>query len=342
MTLDPSCHYTGTVTISNSGVTLDCNGATLDGEAKVTRTLIVGGAHRVTNVEVRNCVVTGSRSEGLFVGLSMPDGRKPTDAEGHAFYDQHPQNIVLRHLTVRRSGRSGIYIDDYVQNVTIADSVVEENGGVGIYLEHSSRHNRVVGSRIVNNGYGTTSGIPGADTGSREGVAIDSSADNLIENNVVSGNLAGGIFLYRNCGEQPDNPDQVKRWQPSTRNVIRNNMVDGGRIGIWVASRQDAPYHQDQCRLVPDPAHGIFPDAAPGNRVHGNMIGNVAIGIRVADDDNEVTSNRVKARTSCLILGSEDRSRNGSPVHGLAVSNNQCDAGSIQIAPETGLSPPPR
>lgn len=342
MSLDPRCHYTGTVTITGSGLTLDCNGATLDGEGKVPRTLIVGGERRVTKVEVRNCVVTGGRSEGLFVGLTMPDGRKPTDAQGRAFYNRHPQDIELRNLTVRRNGRSGVYVDDYVQNVTIADSVIEQNGGVGIYLEHSSRHNRVVGSRILDNGHGAQSGIPGADSGPREGIAIDSSADNLIEGNVISGNVAGGISLYRNCGEQPGNPDQVKRWQPTAHNLIRNNEVEGGRVGIWVASRQDWPYRQDQCRLVPDPAQGIFPDAAPANQVEGNTIGNVVTGIRVADDDNEVSGNRVEAQTSCLVLGSEDRDRRGRPVKGLAVVNNRCANGAVQVVPETGLAPQSR
>ena len=38
-------------------------------------------------------------------------------------------------------------------------------------------------------------------TPSREGIAIDGSRNNRISNNVINLNSAGGIFLYKNCGE---------------------------------------------------------------------------------------------------------------------------------------------
>lgn len=338
-TLDPACRYLGTVTITGSDLVLDCRGATLDGEYKVQRTLRIGWTRRVTGVEVRNCVVTGSRSHGVIVGLGQPDGRKPTDAEGHAFYDQHPQNILLRNLTVRRNSRVGVYIDDYVRKVTLRDSTIEENGGAGVYLEHSSRGSQILGNRILRNGRGATGGVPRADRGWREGIAVDSSAENVITGNVISGNAAGGIFLYRNCGERPGNPDQVTRWQPASRNLIRDNQIQGGVVGIWLASRQDRPFEESQCRLRPDPARHIFADAAPDNRVEANRISGVRTGIRVADDGNSVSDNTIQASQDCLLLGSEDRNRRGVPVGGLTVRDNACRGGAVSLLPQTGLAP---
>ncbi|WP_419897604.1 right-handed parallel beta-helix repeat-containing protein [Roseomonas sp. USHLN139] len=337
MQLDPACRYTGMVTVTGSNLVLDCRGAVLDGEGKVRRTLRVGGTVGVANVEIRNCVVTGSRSHGLEVGWGEADGRKPRGADGRTLYDGHPHDIRLTGLTVRRNGRVGIYLDDHVQNVTLADSRIEENGGVGIYVTNGLRNSRIAGNRITGNGRGREGGVPHADAGTREGIALDGAIDNVIEDNLLQDNAAGGIFLYRNCGEHPEDPaTDAPRLAPS-RNILRNNTIEGGFVGIWVASRQERQYRPGECRLVPDAAAGVFTDAAPGNQILGNTLRQVGTGIRVADDSNIIRGNRILAVRTCLLLGSESRSRLGHPVQGLTVEDNQCLRGELTTVPQTAV-----
>lgn len=337
MQLKPGCRYTGTTIIAASNVTLDCQGATLDAAAEKVFTLVVGGRRAVTDVEVKNCVVTGSRRHGVFVGLTALDTRKPLGADGRPDYDQHPRRVVLRNVSAVRNANVGIYVDDYVQDVQILDSLAEGNASTGIYLEHSSRNNRIINTRVVNNGFGTASGVTGALNTSREGIAVDSSAGNVIENNVITGNKAGGIFLYRNCGERPDMEQSVLRWQPSSGNTIRGNTVEGGRVGIWVASRQEMVLRPEKCQLRADPANGVFPDAAPDNTVTGNTIRNVEVGIRVADDGNVIEDNQVAATGDCLMLGSGQRDRMRRPVQNLTIRANACEGRPVNLLPRTGL-----
>jgi parallel beta-helix repeat protein len=340
MQLQPNCRYTGTTTISGSNLVLDCRGATLDGEYKLVPVLRLGGDREVSNVEIRNCIVTGSRGSGVIIGLIAADSEKPKGADGRPDRAQHPHRITLRDVTVSRNGGVGIYVDDFVEDVSILDSSVEGNGDVGIYLEHDSRRTRIANSRVIGNGFGPKSGLPAHWRSAREGIAIDSSADNIIENNTISGNNQGGIFLYRNCGEQPNDPRGVPRTQPATGNVIRNNTIDGGSLlGIAIASRQETRIRPESCMLRVDPARGIFPDSAPGNRVTGNTISNVPVGIRVSDDSNVIEGNRIAAARECLQLGSRQRNSLGHPVRNLEVRQNVCQSGAINTVPDTALIP---
>lgn len=336
--LEPGCRYTGSTVITGSNLVLDCQGATLDGDYKVVPVLRVGGDKMVSDVEIRNCVITGSRGSAVIIGLSAPDSRKPLGVDGRPDPAQHPHRITLRDVTVARNGGVGIFVDDYVQDTSILNSTVEDNAAVGIYLEHNSRRSRIANTRVARNGFGRNSGIPAASNTSREGIAVDASADNIIENNTISGNNQGGIFLYRNCGEQPNNPNQVLRTQPATGNVIRDNVIEGGSlVGIAIASRQDMPVKPESCRLRVDAARGIYPDAAPGNRVLGNTIRGVPVGIRVSDDGNVVEDNRISAARDCIRLGSQARNRLGHPIQDLIVRGNSCMEGRVNVLPETRM-----
>ncbi|EHM03096.1 hypothetical protein HMPREF9946_00465 [Acetobacteraceae bacterium AT-5844] len=338
-TLDSACRYAGTTVISGSNLTLDCQGAVLDAEFEASYSLLVGGQQRVSAVEVRNCIVTRALGSGVFIGLTAPDTKKPLGADGRPDYNQHPGNITLRNVTSRHNRNGGFYVDDYVQKVSILDSVAEANGQVGIYLEHSSRQTLVSNTRIIRNGFGVVPGAPRVRPSRREGLAIDSSEANLIEGNIFVGNNAGGIFVYRNCGEQPNNPHQVLRTMPSRGNIISRNAIEGGRVGIWIGSRQELEVRPENCRLRLDASRRVFPDSAPGNVLRENTIDEVDVGIRIADDDNVAVGNVVSAASECLALGSSQRAKMGYPVVNLRIQLNVCNGGTVSVTPGTSTVP---
>jgi len=334
--LEPNCRYTGTTVITGSNLVLDCRGATLDGEYKVPRTLVVGGQRGVSQVQIRNCNVTGARGNGVYIGSTVTSVRIVQPGGGRPDSNLLPQHVTLQNVTSRRNSGGGVYIDGYVDDTTVLDSLVEENGSIGIYLDHDSRRSRIANTRVLRNGFGNEGDVPFARERTREGIAIDSSADNIIEGNTIVGNKAGGIFLYRNCGERPNDPDAFLRVQPSTNNTIRNNTIDGGSlVGIAVASRQESRLRPEACMLRLDPARGVFADAAPGNRVIGNTIRNVPVGIRVSDDSNVVEDNRIAAASDCIRLGSDQRNRLQHPVRDLTVKGNTCQSGNVTVLPGT-------
>lgn len=324
-TLKQGCRYTGSTTVVGSGVTLDCNGAILDAERKARFPLLIGGKSNATDIDIENCTAIRGRSSGIFVGLTAPDSQKPKNEFGQVDYDAHPHDITISRSQSTRNISGGLYVDDHVQEVTLVDSSIEANGRAGVYLEHDSRGSRIVNNRIEGNGFGKFPGWSDSRRTSREGVAIDSSENNEISGNTIKGNSAGGIFLYRNCGEQPDNARQVARTMPTRNNLIENNTVSGGRVGIWVASRQEREVTPDKCRLEVDPSQGVFADDAPNNVVRGNTVTDVTYGIRVGDDGNQIIDNDVTANDQCMVLGSESRTALGHPVRGLVVRDNDCN-----------------
>jgi parallel beta-helix repeat protein len=337
--LAPGCRYTGTTVITGSDLVLDCRGATLDAEYKASPALLIGGRHGVSRVEVRNCVVIGGRLMGVAIGLSNSDAPDLYKPDGQPDRSRFPREIVLRNMTVRRNATVGIYVLDYVQDVTITASLMEENGSTGLYLDRNSLRSRVIDNRILNNGGGGNSGVPLATGGTREGIAIDGASNNLIEKNILSGNRSGGIFLYRNCGEQPKKRDEATRWPPARGNIIRDNEISSGGVGVWLASRQEYSVDPAKCMLRVDPARGLFTDAAPGNTVTGNRISGMHTGIRVADNDNTVRDNRIDASRDCLLVGSEQRERFGHPVENLRIQGNQCVRGKVTVSPATEMAP---
>ncbi len=163
------------------------------------------------------------------------------------------------------SGRVGIYFDDYVTHSTLSHSIVRDSYMSGIYLEHSSRNNKVVDNQIIDNGHERFG------KGKREGLAVDSSAYNLIEGNRFESNGAGGVFLYKNCGEHFSTGKSVIRWQHSDYNVIRNNTFVNEPVGIWLASRQNRDLSGFDCGDKPrEGSLKFYPDYADNNVVEGN------------------------------------------------------------------------
>lgn len=228
--LETDCRYTNPIVISTGNVILDCRGGTISGMHRRGITIRPG----LKNVTIRDCRLDDT-------GGILIEGQTPTDdaAARDEARANSSQGVVLDHLTITQSYMTGVFVDHYVVGATIRNSIVADGHHVGIYLEHGSQKNVVSGNLIRNNGLFTNKGIRRIGPTRREGLSVDGSAYNLIENNIFDSNAFGGIFHYKNCWEfHTTNPESRPRLQGSDGNVIRGNVFRNMDIGIWVASRQ--------------------------------------------------------------------------------------------------------
>ncbi len=331
--LDPSCTWTRGVEILASNVTLDCQGAHIAAPDRRYGVHIVSTvAVPLSNITVRNCHVEGFLNN---YHIEREDFR--TLPEG-VEYENGFSNIVIEDSTSLNSRGVGIFVNGYVEGVTLRRLHVEGASSTGIYLEAGSKNNVVEDNDIINNGYGEngpTGGFfdfAGASFWfwgiGREGLAIDGSRFNIVRNNYFTGNSAGGIFLYTNCGEfYISRPERwFQRRFGADGNTIENNTFDGEDNGIWVGSRMSENILPMQCSN-PQYLPGYSLDFADDNVIRDNVFENVPYGIRVEDDgtvieDNEFTS--TNAAHSAVIIGTEQRTEAlGEPVDGTVVTGNE-------------------
>lgn len=182
--------------IGANNVELDCRGATISfrsqaGSAGTKSRRAVSIGH-VEGAMVHDCRIEGT--EGVMV---------------------HGKGAKLWKLTVRGSSATGIHV--LGPDNTITDCTITKSDGSGIYLGTGSARTLVKSNSITSNG------IP-----AREGIAIDSSYMNRIEDNQLMSNGAAGITLYRNCGESGGSP----RPHESYGNVIIGNSIAGHSVGV--------------------------------------------------------------------------------------------------------------
>lgn len=328
--LPAQCIHLANLRITRSNTLVDCHGGVIDGEGKRGPGIEIDSqGHPLENVTIRNCTVRNARHQGIMIGWSGPDSAK-IHLPRPAIYEATPRNIRLENVTVMNTHRVGVYIDDYVSDVLIDRLVVQGSGGAGIYITHSSRRTTVRRSNISHNGHALN----------REGIAIDSSIDNVVADSVIEDNFVGGIFIYRNCWEKFNvDPNQVKRWQSADGNLIKNNRISGGRVGVWIASRQS--------RIMKGCGNeyyggGLYTlDSAQHNRVTGNDISAVERGVVVEDDWNEVDGNKFSGiRAIAILVGSFPRYFHlNRPVIGTVVRDNQFQGKNKQVEYIAGSHP---
>ena len=322
--------YRGGLLITDSHTSLDCQGSVFDGHGEDAIGLLLdSGGRELFDVTVRNCVFQNYAASGVRVTWNVPDIRKGDDHA--AIAARTPRDIVLDQLVVTGSGKVGIYLDDYVTGVTLRHSVIEDTAGVGLYLECSTHHNTIAGNTFRNNGYRHW-GKP-----DREALAVDSSSDNVIEDNRFAGNAAGAIFVYKNCGEHIGSGRQVLRWMHSDNNLIRGNTFTNERVGVWLASRQSRDLSRWDCGDPPmDASRTYYQDYADHNQVVGNTFCRVDVPIRNEGDHNAFRDNRFDPAGRVTIEEPVSmRARLlGRPTTGtVSVGNGPADCGGGAAAP---------
>lgn len=286
--LPSQCVFQQSLRISDGNTTLDCNGSKFIGNGINKIGLLIDSRGEVlSNVTIKNCIFEGFESSGIRVSWEEVDSQKGDDKK--TIYQRTPKRIYIENVEVRNNGGVGIYIDDYVTEAVIKSSKVIGSGGAGIYLEHSSKNNKVIGNLISNNGFKKDKKTR------REGVAIDSSAHNEVTGNIFFGNAAGGVFLYKNCGENFRSGRQVIRWQHSNFNLIKKNIFVDEEVGVWLASRQNKKLENWDCG-DPKNANGNYDDFADNNTVEDNEFCRVKRPIVDEGTNNHAEMSSVRCR----------------------------------------------
>jgi len=336
--LDPSCTWTRGIRIVASGVTLDCQDALI---ASTTRRYGIeieaplGTA--LSNVTIRNCRVDGFLNSARVTREGFRDL-----AEG-VEYENALSGIVIEDSVFTNSRGVGVFVDGYVTGVTLRRLHIENAGSTGVYLETGSKDNLVEDNTIVNNGYRENgpngqlyefSGLyvwywgPG-----REGLAIDGARSSIVRNNYFSGNSAGGVFVYKNCGEYPERDRYFERRYGSHDNLIEGNTFVGSDNGVWVGSRMAENTFPMNC-TDPEYLPGYRLDYAYDNVVRGNVFQDVTYGIRVEDDRITVEDNIFTSADPAhvaILFGTPVRTAElGLPVDGTVVTGNRASiAGNV-------------
>lgn len=338
--LDPSCTYTQGFEVTASDVVLDCRGAVVERTDLDGRGIAIRAPADValSNVVVRNCIVQGFQNGIRITRQGFKD--LPAGQE----YDTRFSNILVENTRVVGTRSTGLFVDGYVTGVTLRNLEITGSGSVGIYLEAGSRDNVVKRCHIHDNGYGdvTPEGVPinvgGVEfryisTG-REGIAIDGSRNNRILRNRIANNSAGGIFLYKNCGEDfTSNPDGwwTRRYGAGGNEISRNRIVDTPN-GVWIGSRMAENQFFMDCSDAAYVSTGltrIYEDFAEANVVNRNVFENTVHGVRVEDGAARIERNRFTSADpahQAILIGTKYRTEVlGRPVSGTLVRANRAD-----------------
>jgi mannuronan 5-epimerase len=188
----------------------------------------------------------GLQGDGTSSGVWR--GNTVHDNIGYGF-DAHDDSdqLVIEDNDVRDNGLHGIILSERCDGAQIRNNVTNGNGkdpvkkGNGIMLHDLSDHAVIEGN--------TASGNADA------GIAIFCSADNVVRNNTVTGNLLSGVRLS----------------VASARNTVENNTIqDNGEYGIYLFDGADT---KGVCGADLVPRDNTF----RGNTVKGSTLASVKI-----------------------------------------------------------------
>lgn len=223
-----------------SGVTIDCNRATIDGvpgnhngipldTIRIASERSGGEWNRPEHITIRECQVIGRiRVIGMDQSLSLlQDSSRERDHVAQT-RNAAPRYIVLDEMTITGLGRTPLFVGYGVTYLSLTNSEINgggSGGGSAIYLDAESGYNLIYNNYIHIN------------TDGREQVAVDASNYNRILNNRFSGLNNGGIFLYRNCGER----SVIRHTTPSNNTIVNNffyyNQYSGPMPAVWIGAR---------------------------------------------------------------------------------------------------------
>lgn len=275
------------------GVVFEGNGYVIDG---ICNTDCIGLHINADNVTVRN--VTIKRFDG---GVGLLNGIS---------------GVKFENVKVIDNVNHGIYVDVGVNGFICDTCDVSDNGTMGIYFEYDSHSNVVKNSRIANNGYRDKDtgdwldNLKADQKDKREGIAIDASQHNLIDNTEFSGNALTGVTMYKNCGERG-----ITRENGAHYNTIRNSTVSDG---IHIASRQDKDLSAWDCSdpYILDGKY-VMDDAEFNTIENVTLTGNAKI--RIKDDYNTVRS----VTGGSIVISSRVRKALNQPIIGNDTAGNE-------------------
>lgn len=345
-----------------SDLTLDCNGAELNGLETEFRqaldvpyseeraplrygiSIVSGENYQSRNVTVKNCKVKNFE-KGIDIAFTMSDESisdlknniNIVDLENY-LREKSPKNIKVENCEIDFSHRDGVFIGRYITDFTINNSVIRNTGSVGLYIDSGSQKNTIENSTFSENGHSQYSRskrvrTPRFLSTAREGIAIDSSAHNTIKDNNFSENAGGSVFIYKNCNEHHE--IQTPRYQSSDHNLITNNTFEDEEVAVWVASRQSKDLSGFDCGIplmdTGTVSFGpkkedtkLYEDFAKDNQVTNNTFKTVQYGVIVEDDNTNILGNNFNGGVKFdIIVGTKYRTRAKShPVTNTRIENN--------------------
>lgn len=227
----------------SSNLTVNCNGATLNGgEGSVndgidmievrSRLKADGSWSAPSNITFKNCNINGSLRVW---GMGKNGEAKPVKASSltkehtDTVRSNAPHNIHFDKISITGTRRVPFYLGPGVHDVSLTNSVIQGNSvSVAIYLDTESTKNTISNNVIK------------VKTTHREQMAIDGSSHNVIRQNYFGSLNNGGIYLYRNCGE-----GGTIRHSSATHNLIQNNTFyykDYSPFWSWIFGREPTIY----------------------------------------------------------------------------------------------------
>lgn len=284
--------------VNQPGAVIEGNDYIVDGNCN---TNCVGLTINADNVVVRNLTI--KRFDG---GVSLKPGIT---------------GVRFENVKILNNVNHGIYVDRGVSNFICDTCDVSDNGAMGIYLEYNSNGNVIRNSLVSKNGFRDKDtgdwieNLKADNKDKREGIAIDASQGNLIENSMLTGNALTGITMYKNCGERG-----ITRPWGANYNTVRNSTVQDG---IYIASRQDKDLSAWSCSdpYILDGKYVM--DEAEFNTIENVTLENNAT-IRIKDDNNTVRS----VQGGSVIISSRVRAALNIPL----VGNDTSNVGSSSVA----------
>lgn len=316
---------------NQSDITLDCNGAELNGLNKEFRQAVnvpysvddapVSIGIRVLshetvssqNITVKNCTIknyiTGIAVLTILSEESHADLKNKINVEAmeNHLRENSVGNVILDNNTIHYSHTNGVYIGRYITGLTVDKTSIKYTSGAGLYLESGTQENTIKNSVFSENGHslyqrGKRARRRILAKDAREGIAIDSASLNTIQNNTFAKNAGGGVFIYKNCYEHHTSASQLPRYQSADNNLITGNSFSDQKKGVWIASRQSKDLKSFNCgdpRIASDEvSYGpkketiyLYEDFAKNNIVRTNTFTNVSNGIVVEDDNSNIDGN---------------------------------------------------
>ncbi|WP_309629750.1 right-handed parallel beta-helix repeat-containing protein [Brevundimonas sp.] len=257
-----------------SGAGLDCNGGSVgvpDLASNTREPTIAVWSRREgarwsvpSDVRITRCTIHGNLRVW---GLGRDDIQalrvsSRTSAHTAAAQAAAPSGLTLDNVTFVATGSIPLYVGPGVTGVRMTGGGFRGRSvSTAIYLDAES-----AGAVIRNVAFDIRTG--------REQIAVDGSARNRIEGNRFHLNGRGGVFLYRNCGE-----DGVVRHQTPSDNVITGNRFEGA---AWLTPRPVViGSREGRRRYCGDDAGYPFGSSADNrDRATGNIVSDNTTGFR--------------------------------------------------------------
>jgi hypothetical protein len=354
--LPQNCVYNQvTIKLAKPNIEFDCNGAVFNGIKELHRhsfgdTYTAAEAPRGTafqvaqaeaettrlqNISIRNCQIL-NYIHGFDVKYNLSAntifGLRQGTVSEDILRTKAPADIKVFNSKIINTHGSGVYVYRYITNFQMSDTHVKGAGGPGLYLDSGTRAATIKGSFFEGNGfssYDETTRVRAArrtDLAKREGIAIDSSGQHVIQSNSFKDNGDGGVYLYKNCWENSANANEWPRLDGANNNKIDGNYFFNETVGIWVAERADRDLADFNCGdpiVLQEGSKKFYRDYASTNILSNNRFDMMQTGIKVMDDNTVIERNTfARVENYDLDIGSRVRLAIGDAVSNTNVGTN--------------------